>query len=551
MANFVDYVIQLKDRFTTPLQKASKGVDELEKRVNKLEQRSSKAGGSGGGLGAMFGGFAGLAAGAVIAAGAAGAAIINMGANMEQTRVRFETFLNSAEKGNALIADLQKFSQVTPFKDAEVIQAGQQLLAFGVEADDITNKLNTLGNISSATGKNFNELASIYGKNKLSGVIQAEDLNQLVESGIPVMESFAKQLGVSTAEVKKMGSEGKISFAMLETAFEELGGAGGKWGDMMDKQSKTFSGRMSTMLGVAEGLGASLGEAVLPFFGKFVDAGVTLVNFISNNKAAIGSMFAPLVDAFSPLFDSFDEVLEVFGITSDSGSFLETVFNGIGTAIAFISPLIKVLAEAIGFVYVKVAEVVKAFADWYQRTEWVQKGVQFLYVSITSVFNKVVDKATSTFGAVADIITSVFNGDWDKLSLSVDKLAGEVFESPIDVGRQLAEDIAKGMEEPFGGLNFFDKSNSAIADAANGGTTGNTGTPTTPAGNKATDAKLSDAIGSVTGSKSNTYNFNIDKLIENYTNHFTNVKEATDDVKRQVLNAVLSGVSDVTTNLSN
>ena len=160
-------------------------------------------------------------------------AIVGMGTQMEQTRIQFETFTGSAEKGNAVIADLQKFANLTPFDDEQVISAGRQLLAFGEDAKSINPILTKLGNISSATGKDFNELVSIYGKNKLSGIIQGEDLNQLNDSGIPVMKSLAAQLGVNVSQVRKMGEQGKITFSMLDKSFDELGGASGKWGNLM------------------------------------------------------------------------------------------------------------------------------------------------------------------------------------------------------------------------------------------------------------------------------------------------------------------------------
>ena len=60
-------------------------------------------------------------------------------------------------------------------------------------------------------------------------MLYAEDINQLVDAGIPIIGQFAKQLGVGTDQVKKLASEGKISFEELQLAFFELTAEGGKF----------------------------------------------------------------------------------------------------------------------------------------------------------------------------------------------------------------------------------------------------------------------------------------------------------------------------------
>lgn len=50
-----------------------------------------------------------------------------------------------------------------------VFQAGQSLLAFGENADKLPDVLNRIALISRATGKDFNELATIYGKARTAG----------------------------------------------------------------------------------------------------------------------------------------------------------------------------------------------------------------------------------------------------------------------------------------------------------------------------------------------------------------------------------------------
>lgn len=101
----------------------------------RLNIDTSQASGVGSGITGLVGKL-----GLVAALATGTKAVIGMGVGLEQTRVQFETFTGSAEKGNAVIAKLQKFANLTPFDDEQVISAGRQLPA-------------------------FSELVSIYGKN--------------------------------------------------------------------------------------------------------------------------------------------------------------------------------------------------------------------------------------------------------------------------------------------------------------------------------------------------------------------------------------------------
>lgn len=188
----------------------------------------------------------------------------NLAIKTEQTKVSFETFLGSAQKAKQVLKELNEFSLKTPFTPVEVNDAGKALLAFGVNADKLIPTLGAIGDLSAGTGKNFNELAVIFGKAKVQGTLFAEDINQLTEAGIPIIDEFAKQLKVSTGEVKKLGSQGKISFDNLEQAFKDMTGEGGKFFELTSKQSQTLGGLISTLQGTFTSLSNTFTERFLP-----------------------------------------------------------------------------------------------------------------------------------------------------------------------------------------------------------------------------------------------------------------------------------------------
>jgi tape measure domain-containing protein len=196
---------------------------------------------------------------------------VGLAISAEQTQVAFETFLGSAEKARDVIAQLNEFSELTPFEPDEVIRAGQSLLAFGLEADKLEGTLKALGDISAGTGTNFNELAELFGKARVQGRLFGEDINQLTGRGIPVIAEFAKQFGVAESEVKGLVTAGKIGFPELEKAFQNLTSEGGKFFDLTAKQSQTLGGRISTLTGNFNALLRTIGERLIPAVSTVVD----------------------------------------------------------------------------------------------------------------------------------------------------------------------------------------------------------------------------------------------------------------------------------------
>ena len=160
----------------------------------------------------------------------------------EKSKKQFEGFLGSAEKADQVLGVLMDTAARNFLDVADVNEAGKALLAFGEQAGNLSGVLDRVSDISAATGKNFNELATIYGKARTQGVLFAEDINQLTDAGIPIIQEFAKQLGVSTEEVKKLASEGKISFEELQLAFFNLTAEGGKFADQSQAQAETLPG---------------------------------------------------------------------------------------------------------------------------------------------------------------------------------------------------------------------------------------------------------------------------------------------------------------------
>ena len=185
-------------------------------------------------------------------------------AAFEQTSLSFRVMMGDAAKSSKLLADLNKFSNDTPFTPEQVFSGGKQQLSFGFDPGDIIPNLTMIGDIASGTGKDFNELGLIFGKVFAKGKMDSQDLNQMAEAGIPIVKTLGQMYNATGGEIYDMASKGKLSFADLKTAFAKMTGEGGIFSGMMKQQAQTFNGVMSTLKGNVADIGRSIAESWLP-----------------------------------------------------------------------------------------------------------------------------------------------------------------------------------------------------------------------------------------------------------------------------------------------
>ena len=215
-----------------------------------------------------------LMAGAGIAAiGVAGAVavggLIKLAGEFEQTQIAFTTMLGSAEKGQALLKELADFAAKTPFTIPGIEASAKQLLAMGIELDDLLPTLKSLGDVSSGLNVPLDRLALNFGQVAVQGKLTGRELRDFSVAGVPLIAELAKNLGIAESEVKEMVSAGDIGFAEVEEAFTSMTSEGGKFFDLMDAQSKTFLGQVSNIQDSFIKIGRVMGDVFLPA-AKFV-----------------------------------------------------------------------------------------------------------------------------------------------------------------------------------------------------------------------------------------------------------------------------------------
>lgn len=173
--------------------------------------------------------------------------LANVRGDFQQFEIAFETMLHSGEKAKAMITDLAKLAASTPFDMKGVVSGAKQLLAYGFAADQITDTMRRLGDISAGLGLNLQDLTWLYGTTMVQGRLFTRDLMQFTGRGIPMTEALAKQFGVTKDKVSELVTAGKIGFPEVEKAIKSMTDEGGQFGGLMEKQSHSITGQISNI----------------------------------------------------------------------------------------------------------------------------------------------------------------------------------------------------------------------------------------------------------------------------------------------------------------
>lgn len=234
--------IELLDRISGGLDRVNKKMDALKgstaeskKGLSDLENMSDRVRQSLMGLGMAFS-MKGLVA-----------EVANVRGQFQQLEVAFNTMLGSADKADALMAQLVRTAAITPFDLESVAQGAKQLLAYGLKAENVNETLTRLGDIASGLSMPLNDLVYLYGTTMNQGRLYTEDLNQFTGRGIPMIQELAKVFGVAESKVKELVEAGKVGFPEVQKVIENLTGEGSKFGGMMEEQSKTITGQISNI----------------------------------------------------------------------------------------------------------------------------------------------------------------------------------------------------------------------------------------------------------------------------------------------------------------
>ncbi len=205
-------------------------------------------------------------------------------ARFEQIEIAFEVLLGSAERANILLKDLLETARTTPFLIPEILKAGQQLVALGTPMENVVDELRMLGNVASGTNTELFLIVDAFSKARATGFLMGEVFRQFRRQGVPITSELEKITGKTGQALRKMGAAGEITFPLLLQAFKNMTGEGGKFFNLMERQSKTTLGILSNIKDSIIIAAIRIGEGLLPQVKKLEKV---VFDFLEINKKII------------------------------------------------------------------------------------------------------------------------------------------------------------------------------------------------------------------------------------------------------------------------
>lgn len=250
------------DGFASSFQKAFSDASRSAKDFGKsIDSEISGVGGSVDGVTGKFEKFKGVLSGAAVSAvglgltGAVTQPLIEMGVEAVKTadmfqraELAFTTMLGTEAQAKQFIQTLKEIAVTTPFEFTQLQDASKRLLAMGIEAEKIPGMIRNIGDAVAGLGSGtagFNRITLALGQINAKGRLTAEEMRQLTEAGIGAWSMLATHLNITVAEAMERVTKKQVDSATAITAITE--GMAGKFGGLMEKQSKTIEGTLSNL----------------------------------------------------------------------------------------------------------------------------------------------------------------------------------------------------------------------------------------------------------------------------------------------------------------
>ena len=191
---------------------------------------------------------------------------VKLAAASEQMEISFGTMLASLEEGKELTKELQKFADTTPLRMQGVTQAAKVLLQFGVAGDQLIPIMRTLGDVSGGVDAKLQSMALAFGHVTSTGHLMGRDIRMMIHAGFNPLMEMARTTGRTMEDLYKATSKGEISAQMVVAALRSATSEGGRFKDMMERQSKTTTGLFSTMQDSIDAFFRVLGRDIIELF---------------------------------------------------------------------------------------------------------------------------------------------------------------------------------------------------------------------------------------------------------------------------------------------
>ena len=324
---------------------------------------------------------------------------ITTAAEFETLETGLQTLTGSVDKGTAAFERLKEFSAATPFQLQDLVAANNTMMGFGLSSDDAFDSLNQLGNIAAVMGSDLNSMSLAFGQSAASGVAMTADINQFINQGVPMYKLLGNVTGKSTAELKKMASESKITFPLIQEALEKATSEGGMFFEGMKKGSQTIGGVLSTFKDkLALALG-TLGQSIA----KALDFKTMMAN--------LGDVIGRITNTFAGFSDTTKRIIVVIvGAVAALGPLMFALGGLTNVVVSAVSGLRLLNTTLLANPFVAIAAVVIAIAIAFKKLYDESNEFRGVVNKLINTFKNTFGRLLSTIRQLVDHLREAFTG---------------------------------------------------------------------------------------------------------------------------------------------
>lgn len=381
-----------------------------------------------------------IVTGGVAAVAGLSTAVFNTGLNyntlQQQSRAALETLMDGAEGANKQMDALDDFASNSPFAKDVFIRAQQQLLGFGMEAENVVPTLGAVQDSVAAVGGSNEDIAGVVrvlAQVEGTGKITGETLQRLGERGIDAASIIGEEMGKTGGTIREEITEGSIEAddamkALTDGMTERFGGAAAN-------VKETAVGAADRISAAFRDIGSHMAE---PFIdprggGYVIEWSNDFADVLRSVQDHVPDFVDMLMDRFGPAFDTItialkdaNDAVQDFDVTELNGM-LDELAN-YGPAIAGVSgalltmglsnvPVIGGLARALGPIPAALGAAALASPEMRDALGQVGDAVEPLLPMLGDVaeiaagaFTQGIEVAADILGVVADIVGPLVEG---------------------------------------------------------------------------------------------------------------------------------------------
>ncbi|WP_291478500.1 tape measure protein [Corynebacterium sp.] len=361
---------------------------------------------------------------------------------IEDTTASLGILMGSADEASTLMDDLTESNMKTPYSFDAWSEAGKNLVAFGLEAEDVTDTVMALGEAAAASGKGEQALASMgdaWGKAAASGKISMDLINSLAQGGVNGLTILANHFDVTTEEMQKMISGGTVpmeeAFDALTTGIMEgsdgIAGSTMAMTGVMDEMSQTTSGQLGLLKMSFVNLAGDIMKLLMPAIKTLASAGSNLIGVIrglisdflegEGVMGAFRSVLGTLSPIMKPLAAAVGAVTAALGLMK-LGMLAQAGATGIATKATTLfrgalnllvkHPIVAAIAAVVGALTWFFTSTETGRALWEKLMDALKGAWSWLTGTFAPVFDWIGEKFGLLKAAWEEITAAFSGGDW-------------------------------------------------------------------------------------------------------------------------------------------